>query len=135
MSVTGLPIIRVLLVAPLGLLLLADSAQAQRGGCMQRQMSTQSALRSQAYALPQQSSIPPTARMAQTLAGSTISVRRLHGTCHAALPARVIRGARKWRSELAAVIPLAHLELLREVLARQEVEKLAAQIDWERAGK
>ena len=36
-------------------------------------------------------------------------------------------------TELAAVIPLKHLELLREVLARQEVEKLAAQIDWERA--
>ena len=34
-------------------------------------------------------------------------------------------------AELAAVIPLAHLEPLREVLARQEVEKLAAQIDWE----
>ncbi len=37
--------------------------------------------------------------------------------------------------DLAAVVPLAHLELLREMLARQEVEKLAAQIDWERLGK
>jgi hypothetical protein len=32
--------------------------------------------------------------------------------------------------DLAAVVPLEHLELLREVVARQEVEKLAAQIDW-----
>jgi hypothetical protein len=38
-------------------------------------------------------------------------------------------------ADLAAVIPLQHLELVREVLARQEVEMLAAQIDWERAGK
>ena len=36
-------------------------------------------------------------------------------------------------ADLAAVIPLEDLELVREVLARQEVEKLAAQIDWERA--
>src|SRR5436305_6940461 len=35
--------------------------------------------------------------------------------------------------DLAAVIPLEHLELVREVLARQEVERLAAQIDWDRA--
>ena len=35
--------------------------------------------------------------------------------------------------DLAAVIPLEHLELVREVLARQEVEKLAAQIDWDKA--
>ena len=34
--------------------------------------------------------------------------------------------------DLAAVVPLEHLELLREVLARQEVEKLAAQINWDR---
>ena len=33
--------------------------------------------------------------------------------------------------DLAAVIPLEHLELLREAVARQEVEKLAAQIDWD----
>jgi prevent-host-death family protein len=32
--------------------------------------------------------------------------------------------------DLAAVIPLEHLELLREILAHQEVERLAAQIDW-----
>jgi PHD/YefM family antitoxin component YafN of YafNO toxin-antitoxin module len=35
--------------------------------------------------------------------------------------------------DLAAVIPLDYLELVREVLARQEVQKLAAQIDWKRA--
>src|ERR1700693_930813 len=35
--------------------------------------------------------------------------------------------------DLAAVIPLEHLELVREVLARQDVENLAAQIDWGRA--
>jgi len=45
----------ILLLAPLGLLLFGSSAHAQRGGCMQRQMSGQSALRSQAYSIPQQS--------------------------------------------------------------------------------
>jgi prevent-host-death family protein len=35
--------------------------------------------------------------------------------------------------DLAAVIPIEHLELVREILARKEVEKLAAEIDWERA--
>jgi prevent-host-death family protein len=35
-------------------------------------------------------------------------------------------------ADLAAVIPLEHLELVREILAREEVEKLANQIDWER---
>jgi prevent-host-death family protein len=34
-------------------------------------------------------------------------------------------------TNLAAVISLAHLELVREVLARQHVEHLAAQIDWQ----
>jgi hypothetical protein len=33
--------------------------------------------------------------------------------------------------DLAAVVPLEHLELLREALARQEVEKRAARIDWD----
>lgn len=33
--------------------------------------------------------------------------------------------------DLAAVVSLEHLELLREVLAQREVERLAAQIDWE----
>jgi hypothetical protein len=32
--------------------------------------------------------------------------------------------------DFAAVVPLAYLELLREVATRQEVEQLAAQIDW-----
>src|SRR6266849_6383161 len=36
-------------------------------------------------------------------------------------------------ADLAAVIRLEHLELVREVLARDDVEKLAKQIDWERA--
>ena len=36
-------------------------------------------------------------------------------------------------ADLAAVIPLEHLELVREILGRQEVEKLAAQIDWDQA--
>src|SRR4051794_21196554 len=35
--------------------------------------------------------------------------------------------------DLAAVVPLEHLELVRELLARQEVERRAAQIDWDRA--
>jgi prevent-host-death family protein len=37
--------------------------------------------------------------------------------------------------DLAAVIPLEHLELLREVVARREVEKQAAEIDWNRIPK
>jgi PHD/YefM family antitoxin component YafN of YafNO toxin-antitoxin module len=37
--------------------------------------------------------------------------------------------------DLAAVIPLEHLELVREVLARQEMEERAARIDWELARK
>jgi len=37
--------------------------------------------------------------------------------------------------DLAAVIPLEHLKLLREVLARQEVENLAVEIDWTRVPK
>ena len=35
--------------------------------------------------------------------------------------------------DLAAVIPLEYLELVREVLAQQEVEKLGSQIDWDQA--
>jgi hypothetical protein len=38
-------------------------------------------------------------------------------------------------ADLAAVIPLVYLELLREVLARQDVEDLANQIDWNRVPK
>lgn len=36
-------------------------------------------------------------------------------------------------NDLAAIISLEHLELLQEVLARQEVQRLAKQIDWDRA--
>ena len=35
--------------------------------------------------------------------------------------------------DLAAVVPLEHLELVREILAHQEVERSAAEIDWTRA--
>jgi hypothetical protein len=38
-------------------------------------------------------------------------------------------------AELAAVISLEHLRLVQEVLAREEVERLAGQIDWEKARK
>jgi PHD/YefM family antitoxin component YafN of YafNO toxin-antitoxin module len=38
-------------------------------------------------------------------------------------------------ADLAAVIPLEYLEPLREVLAWQRAEKLAAEIDWDRAVK
>jgi PHD/YefM family antitoxin component YafN of YafNO toxin-antitoxin module len=37
--------------------------------------------------------------------------------------------------DVAAVIPLEYWELVREVLAQKEVQKLAAQIDWDRARK
>ena len=37
--------------------------------------------------------------------------------------------------DLAAVIPLEHLELVREILAHQEVERSAAEIDWSRTQK
>jgi len=37
--------------------------------------------------------------------------------------------------DLAAVVPLEYLDLLRETVARQEVEKLAAQIDWKQSPK
>lgn len=36
-------------------------------------------------------------------------------------------------ADLAAVIPLEQLELVREVLAREEVERLLAEIEWDRA--
>jgi hypothetical protein len=32
--------------------------------------------------------------------------------------------------DLAAVIPLEHLELIREILAHQEMERSAAEVDW-----
>ena len=47
------------------------------------------------------------------------------------LPVIVRRGG----EDLAAVIPLEYLTILREVLGRQAVEKQAAQIDWNRATK
>ena len=37
--------------------------------------------------------------------------------------------------DLAAVIPLRDLELLQELRSRQDLEKQAAEIDWERAAK
>src|SRR5262249_2974990 len=37
--------------------------------------------------------------------------------------------------DLAAVVPLEHLELLRELLAREKLEELAAGIDWDRVVK
>jgi prevent-host-death family protein len=37
--------------------------------------------------------------------------------------------------DFAAVIPLEHWELVREVLAQKEVQQLAAQIDWDLARK
>src|SRR5262245_20176578 len=35
--------------------------------------------------------------------------------------------------DLAAVIPLEHLEVVRDVLAREQLEQAAEKIDWERA--
>jgi len=37
--------------------------------------------------------------------------------------------------DLAAVVPLEHLEQVREILAQQEVERLAAEIHWTRASE
>lgn len=34
--------------------------------------------------------------------------------------------------DIAAVVPLEHFEVVREILLRQEAEELAAQIDWDR---
>lgn len=39
---------------------------------------------------------------------------------------------RRGGADLAAVVPLKYLELLQELLARQEAERLAAQLDWDR---
>lgn len=38
---------------------------------------------------------------------------------------------RRGNSDVAAVIALEHLELLREALAQREAEQMAAQVDWE----
>ncbi|HEY7155123.1 MAG TPA: hypothetical protein VH575_14260 [Gemmataceae bacterium] len=35
-------------------------------------------------------------------------------------------------ADLAAVVPLEYLELLQDMLARQEAQQLIAQLDWER---
>lgn len=43
--------------------------------------------------------------------------------------------ARRNGEDLAAIVPLEHLELVREVLGRKEVQELAAQIDWDRAAQ
>jgi len=40
---------------------------------------------------------------------------------------------RRGGADVAAVIPVAYLELLRELLAQQEAEQRAAQIDWAQA--
>ena len=50
-------------------------------------------------------------------------VSRVAATQH---PVIVRRGG----IEVAAVIPVEHLELLRELLARHEAEQRAAQVDW-----
>ena len=52
---------------------------------------------------------------------------RLPGRGHAA-PSDRAAGA----EDVAAVIPVEHLELLRELVARQEAERRTAEIDWQR---
>jgi hypothetical protein len=37
--------------------------------------------------------------------------------------------------DLAAIVPLEHLELVREVLGRKVAQELAAAIDWDRAAR
>lgn len=39
---------------------------------------------------------------------------------------------RRGGTDLAAVVPLDYLELLQDMLARQEAQQLLAQLDWER---
>ncbi len=39
---------------------------------------------------------------------------------------------RRGGADLAAVVPLDYLELLQDMLARQEAQQLLAQLDWER---
>jgi prevent-host-death family protein len=53
---------------------------------------------------------------------------------------RVVSGqrtviVRRGGDEIAAVIPLEYLELLREQLAQEEAERLAGQLDWDRLVK
>jgi len=42
---------------------------------------------------------------------------------------------RRGGADVAAVIAVEHLELLRELLAQQEAERLAAQVDWARVAQ
>ncbi len=42
---------------------------------------------------------------------------------------------RRAGEDLAAVIPLEHLELLRDALAMREAEQIASTIDWDQARK
>jgi len=42
---------------------------------------------------------------------------------------------RRGGADVAAVIAVEHLELLRELLAQQEAERLAAQVDWVRVAQ
>ena len=58
-----------------------------------------------------------------------------HAGDYAAVLSQVAAGhqpiiVRRNGTDLAAVVPLEHLELMREVLASQEAERLAAQLDW-----
>lgn len=39
---------------------------------------------------------------------------------------------RRGGADLAAVVPLDYLELLQDILARQEAQQLLAHLDWER---
>jgi len=42
---------------------------------------------------------------------------------------------RRAGNDLAAVVPLEHLELLRELAAQQDAERLAALIDWNKLAR
>ena len=42
---------------------------------------------------------------------------------------------RRGGADLAAVVPIEYLELLRDMLAREAAEELAAKIDWDRLVK
>ena len=67
--------------------------------------------------------------MAQRLASRYTAARLSCIGCvpfHRRHPVIVRRGG----ADVAAVIPVEHLELLRELLAQQEAEQRAAQVDW-----
>ena len=51
------------------------------------------------------------------------------GRVAAELQALIVR---RGGTDLAAVIPLEYLQLLQDLLARREAERLAAQLDWDR---